>query len=417
MGRRCLLAATVIAAGVGCGPGQRPPTTDAGSVVFEIEAVEATTPGRLGWRATYRAGGVIARFLVELQPEPEGVRLPAFVRCALAREPGSDASVLLRDLGRALGGPVPTPGRGVQRLDVPAVLLGRDLTRGGGGNVIAGIFGSEPKGDWIATKLFLGESEGEVFLNLDPVGGYGEFSLKDRSYGRAVLSELGRLLQGDTTGGVAATDVEPVELPTPTPTPDNVARRVAELSREAGPGVRQADRRQALESLARLGPPARAAIPLFLQALGDEDPVIRGEAVLGLPGLRPDPQAGAAAVRPLLKDPFEFIQVRASTALAEFGEIQVAANHLTVLLKGDSKVSAAGALARFGPEARSAVPLLIEMLENRESPYEGYWACRALAAIGRDASRALPALRAASEDVDTSVRKCAIFAVGEIEGH
>jgi hypothetical protein len=51
--------------------------------------------------------------------------------------------------------------------------IGRDLSRGRGADQYAGAFTSNPKGTWIATKVFLAEGEGEVFLNLDPVGSGG----------------------------------------------------------------------------------------------------------------------------------------------------------------------------------------------------------------------------------------------------
>ena len=227
----------------GCASDDRPPASGPESVVFKLAAAAATTPGRVGWLATYETGGKVARFRIELEPEPRGASLPAFVRCGLFREPGSDASVLLRDLARALGGRVPPTGPGVEALEVSAVLLGRDLSRGGQGSRVAGAFGSEPKGTWVSTKLFLGDGESEVFLNLDPIGRYGEFSMKDPAYGGAVLRELGRLLQGE----VSATAREPAALEpsapsvvappawdTPAPTPNPDAPRIAALVEKAG---------------------------------------------------------------------------------------------------------------------------------------------------------------------------------------
>ena len=336
------------------------------------------------------------------------------------REPGSDGSVLLRDLARALGGRVPGPGPGVETLELEAALLGRDLSRGGKGNLVAGSFGSEPPGSWVSTKLFLGEGEGEVFLNLDPIGGYGEFSMKDPDYGTVVVRELARLLQGEAIASAAgapqAPEAAPIDAaaspPAPVATPDPAVMR---LSEKAAPGVRQPERRQALESLARMGPRAIDAVPVFLKALEDQDPIIRGEAIRGLPALRPDPQLGIAAVTPFLEDPDPLQQVWAANALAAFGDKQKAVAHLTVFLKGNAKTWAAAGLMAIGPEARGAVPQLIEMLQNRQDPGEGYAACRALAAIGRDAASALPALREASQDVSKHVRDAATYAIREID--
>lgn len=412
-----LLAATL----AGCAGENEPPPPGPGSLVFKLEPVDAKKPGRVGWLATYEGGGKVARFRIELLSEPKGASLPTFVRCSLTREPGSDGSVLLRDLARALGGRVPAPGPGVETLDVAAALLGRDLSRGGKGNLVAGTFGSEPKGPWLATKLFLGDGEGEVFLNLDPVGGYGEFSMKDPEYGTSVVRELARLLQREAVAAAADAPADPEVAPngaaaesasTTLPTPDPNVLRLAE---KAAPGVRQPERLKALESLSRMGPRARDAVPVFLKALEDADPLIRGQALRGLPALRPDPQIGIAAVTPLLRDSYPVNQVWAAEALAAFGDTRKAVTYLTVLLKGHASTYAAAGLTAIGPEARGAVPLLIEMLENRKDPGEGYAACRALAAIGRDARTALPALRSASQDVSKTVRDAAIHAIREID--
>jgi hypothetical protein len=287
---------------------------------------------------------------------------------------------------------------------------------------VAGTFGSEPKGDWVAAKLFLGDGEGEVFLNLDPIGGYGELSMKDEAYGDAVLHELGRLLQGDASATATEperpvdTVVEPVAAETPAPVPNRDAPRIAALVEKAGPGVFQPERRRALESLAKMGPRAKEALPVFLTALQDEDVIIRGEALRGLPNIRPDPKVGVAAVTPLLNDSYPINQVQAANALADFGETEMAATYLTVFLKGEAKSWAAIGLSRLGPAARGAVPLLIEMLEKWTEPNEGYSACMALAAIGRDARSALPALEGASQSPNKTVRDSAIYAIREIGG-
>jgi HEAT repeat protein len=123
-----------------------------------------------------------------------------------------------------------------------------------------------------------------------------------------------------------------------------------------------------------------------------------------------------AAVTPLLNDSDSVNQVWAANALADFEQINTAVNHLTELLKGEAKNWAAAGLMHLGPESRSAVPLLIEMLETRKDAHEGYAACTALAAIGRDAASALPALKAASTDPDKYIRDAAIHAIREIDG-
>jgi hypothetical protein len=62
-----------------------------------------------------------------------------------------------------------------------------------GEDAIGGTFTSSKPGDWIALKLFLADGEGEVYMNLDPVAGQGEFAAKDPEYAEVVLRELARV--------------------------------------------------------------------------------------------------------------------------------------------------------------------------------------------------------------------------------
>lgn len=409
-----------------CGLGKEgPPAPSPGSVFFEIEPVDARDPARLGWLATYRSDGRVARFRIELEPEPKGAALPAFVQCSLHREPESDGAILVEALATALDGSAPAPEAGVPGVEAASVVLGRDLSRGGKGNQIAGVFGSEPKGNWISTKLFL--SEAEIFLNLDPIGGYGEFSIKDEVYTRDVLRVLGRLFQGEASEGVLDLDPAPEEAPTPVavvpeatpspkPTPSRDEIGVLALMERAGPDRTQRDRIKALDELANMGGSAKTAVPVFLTALRDDNAVTRSAALRGFASIRPDPSTGLEAVRPMLKDSFLINQALAAGALADFGQPEEAVAHLTPLLKTNVSTWSAAGLMRIGAHAASAVPSLTEMLERSPGPSVGYAACMALAAIGRRAASALPALRRASADPDPSVSKAAVYAIKQIEG-
>jgi len=62
-----------------------------------------------------------------------------------------------------------------------------------GKKILAGSFTSEPPGDWIATKVFVADGEGEFVLNLNSKKGSGEISMKDTDYGNVVLRELSRV--------------------------------------------------------------------------------------------------------------------------------------------------------------------------------------------------------------------------------
>src|SRR5262249_12364066 len=72
-------------------------------------------------------------------------------------------------------------------------------------------------------------------------------------------------------------------------------------------------------------------------------------------------------------------------------------------------------LGRIGPNAKSAVPQLLNYLENPDSFIRAATA-RALGGIGPDAKEAVPALKALLEDEDKSARVWAAFALARISG-
>jgi len=108
---------------------------------------------------------------------------------ALIRKAGSDCTEFLKALGPTLGAKgVPTASP-ISRIDFSVSILGTSQSRGPEGGFV-----DSPPGPWIASKLFLGDGEAEVYLNLDPVDGIGEFSFKDEDYAEAVMTELGKVL-------------------------------------------------------------------------------------------------------------------------------------------------------------------------------------------------------------------------------
>jgi len=54
---------------------------------------------------------------------------------------------------------------------------------------------SKPPGNWLVTKLFFGDDEGEVFLDLNPMEGAGGFSIKDVEYASVVMTELASVMR------------------------------------------------------------------------------------------------------------------------------------------------------------------------------------------------------------------------------
>jgi hypothetical protein len=165
-----------------------------GAVMFELSPVENVSGSRQ-WLATYATAGKTAKFRIELGPGHSGddedkAFHVSFGKGRLLSEPESDASVFLVDLKKALEAKtVPNKVGRVASLPFDFVILGKNQSRTSDGG-----FNTEPRGDWVAMKIFLASGEGEVFLNLNTVANKAEFSIKDPDYGDIVLAELAKVL-------------------------------------------------------------------------------------------------------------------------------------------------------------------------------------------------------------------------------
>jgi hypothetical protein len=148
--------------------------------------------------ATYDSQGKVAKFRIEFGPakysetkDPHGFRIGVGEGRILA-ETGSENSVLLADLKKALEAKeFPKKIQRVNSLPFTFANLGEKMSQAKGGG-----FNAAPLGNWTATKVFFGEGEeeSEVFLNIDPVGQKGQFSIKDADYGDMVLAQLAKVL-------------------------------------------------------------------------------------------------------------------------------------------------------------------------------------------------------------------------------
>lgn len=164
--------------------------SDPGSVGFDITPLEAQN-GYLRLLGKYEANGKLARFGLEFGP----TRATQGIQSGHGRfiaEPGSDASVLLRDLAKALGArTVPSKVRRIESLPFTFANIGDNLSQAPRGG-----FNGEPPGHWSAIKIFIGEGkqEADVFVNINTTINKGQFSIKDPDYGDLVLSYLARVL-------------------------------------------------------------------------------------------------------------------------------------------------------------------------------------------------------------------------------
>jgi hypothetical protein len=164
------------------------------TVLFDIKASD--NPVLLDWRiydCTYEARGKTAKFRIRFRRDPFLGAIPmARAQGEFLAVAGSENAALLEDLMKALEAKqFPANSPRTAELAFDAALLGERQSRSASGG-----YSDSPRGDWMTIKIFLpkGGDEGEVFLNLNPVLGKAEFSIKDPGYGDYVLAQLAKVL-------------------------------------------------------------------------------------------------------------------------------------------------------------------------------------------------------------------------------
>jgi HEAT repeat protein len=184
-------------------------------------------------------------------------------------------------------------------------------------------------------------------------------------------------------------------------------------------------RRDAAVALARMGPVARSARPLLAEVLQDPDEEVRAAVTKALESMRDDgPAAGtrAAEMRPLIErtlartDSEEDRRERAhaASALALLG-IRDVSPFLEALKAGPAREPALEALEAIGPASRTEIPVLVDLLRDRNLRHRAA-AARILEGFGPDAREALPALEAARRDRSSFVRDAVRNAIAAILG-
>jgi HEAT repeat protein len=181
----------------------------------------------------------------------------------------------------------------------------------------------------------------------------------------------------------------------------------------------------AIGVLGAMGPEAKEAVPELVALIEDErqgffpkgfyrDVVLEALAAIG-----PEAKAAVPAVTKLLKAKEGFTRVLAAYALWRIDrQTQVA---LAVFLKELANrkeelvpIMAARALSDMGPEAKPAVPALLELLKSRDANVR-LEAVKTLGAVGPEAAAAVPALREARKDRKASVQQEAGEALKKID--
>lgn len=166
--------------------------------------------------------------------------------------------------------------------------------------------------------------------------------------------------------------------------------------------------------IARIGPPAKAAVPFLAQALDNQDKEARSAAAEALGKIGPEAKAVIPALERLLEDGRPEVRCSAAEAL---GSIDTEGASVEALVKtlGDReeivRVSAARALGEIGPAARVAAPDL-ERTASGGTWWVTRWAVKALGRIG--APRSVEPVCRLLHHEDKYVRVAACNALGDI---
>lgn len=219
-----------------------------------------------------------------------------------------------------------------------------------------------------------------------------------------------------------------------------------------------AARKEAVEAMPRLGPDAKAAIPLLLDSINDKDPYYRNLVVTALGALgKGDERVGTALARlvmaelgpdveqgqrlqtgpsfymaaaalsrlgpdakgalPIVKDGIRRRNHLARAAIvkiiARFGPEAVPVLQEAILdPSADVGNPAMLALTALGPKAKEAIPTLRETLQKNRDPNAVTRATRVLSAIGEEA---LPALLEGAKNPNPKTARPAIVAIGSMK--
>ena len=175
-------------------------------------------------------------------------------------------------------------------------------------------------------------------------------------------------------------------------------------------------RPKAAAIIARIGPPAKAAVPALIKALEDKNPVLFALAAIG-----PDAAEAVTAISQALGAPETNVCYSACFALGKIGPAAESAKAaLEKNLVGDDHflcMASAWALCHIAPKspetAAKAVPVLIEALGEPDAMTRGH-AAESLELFGPLAGDAVEALKKLHDDPDEEVRAAAAKALKAI---
>jgi len=173
----------------------------------------------------------------------------------------------------------------------------------------------------------------------------------------------------------------------------------------------------AVEIVAKLGQDASAAGPAILDAVRDKDPHVQAVCIAALPKVGVSAEMAVPALIDLLKGENNVIAAR---TLSQYRAAAAPALEALVdLLKDESQIvearwNAARTIGKIGPEANSAVPVLIEMTHEKDSTIREHSA-EAIGDIGPVVgAEAIAALIQSMSDPAPKVRRDAVRSLGYI---
>ncbi len=177
-------------------------------------------------------------------------------------------------------------------------------------------------------------------------------------------------------------------------------------------------RARAAAIIARIGPPAKAAVPALVKALADENPETRNEVLFALAAIGADAAEAVPAIQEALKGSDPKVCYAACYALGKIGPAAAAAKEDLVDRLADKDqflcVASAWALCQIDPKspetAAEVVPVLIKALEEPEPPTRLH-AAEAMGLLGPLAADAEDALKKLQDDPDEGVRAAAAKAL------
>jgi HEAT repeat protein len=175
---------------------------------------------------------------------------------------------------------------------------------------------------------------------------------------------------------------------------------------------------KAADLLGRLGPAGRqipAALSALAAALKDANSHVRAVAATALASIGPAGPEAIPALQELLATPDCLPALR---ALAQYGpDAAPAIGKIVPLLRheGDSEIrwNAARTLAKIGPAAKEAAPMLVEAMKDPD-PLVREHAAEALGCIGPEAKETIQDLVKVLKDPDARVRRDAVRSLGQM---